>query len=274
MAQGGILPYNGGSDWNQMNPDSAQLSYFSPENDEEDAACMEDAFAMRDDEAWSTDKMTAKVPPAYDGLSSFFAYEEYVEEWLLITTVDPEKQAPLLRFRLKGNALTVKRLLNQDRLKREGAVKYFLDTLRPYFVKDRAHVFLWRFLRLFKFTRGNSDITMWIPRYQIMFQKVVDSWMDGQEHSTDYMNPTYLQWVDAQNNMIRQQQGAVGIMNPMIYDPNHPDTLEMYNQAMAGVHRQKFPINDHLMVMMFIVASDLSEQQRRDITTNLTQTGI
>ena len=28
------------------------------------------------------------------------------------------------------------------------------------------------------------------------------------------------------------------------------------------------------MVMMFIVASDLSEQQRRDITTNLTQRGI
>jgi hypothetical protein len=109
-------------DSNELN--GGQLAYFSPENDEEDAAFMQEAFAMKDDEAWSSDKMTAKVPPAYDGLSSFFAYEEYVEEWLLITTIEPDKQAPLLRFRLKGNALTVKRLLNQERLKGAGAVKY------------------------------------------------------------------------------------------------------------------------------------------------------
>ena len=235
---------------------------------------MEEIFAVRDDEAWSSDKMIAKVPPAYDGLTSFFAYEEYVEEWLLITTIEAEKQAPLLRFRLKGNALTVNTLLNTELLKRPGAIKYFLDTIRPYFVKDRAHVFLWRFLRLFKFTRGNSDITMWIPRYQIMFQKVVDSWMDVQEHSTDHTEIRYLQWVKAQNMQIRQQQGALGFMNPMLYDPNHPDTLALYNERMAEVHRAKFPINDHLMVMMFIVASDLSEQQRREITSNLIQRGI
>ena len=78
----------------------------------------------------------------------------------------------------------------------------------------------------------------------------------------------------AQNQMFAQQQAAAGNYNPIIYDPNHPDTLEMYNNAMAGVHRQKFPINDHLMVMMFIVASDLSEQQRGEITSNLTQRGI
>ena len=42
-------------------------------------------------------------------------------------------------------------LLNQDRLKQAGSVKYFLDTLKPFFVEDRGHVFLWRFLRLFKF---------------------------------------------------------------------------------------------------------------------------
>ena len=137
-----------------MNPDSnGQLAYFSPENDEENAMFMNEAFAMRDDEAWSSDKMTAKVPTAYDGITSFFAYEEYVEEWLLITTIEEAKQAPLLRFRLKGNALTCKKLLNQDRLKQAGSVKYFLDILRPFFAKDRGHVFLWRFLRLFKFTR-------------------------------------------------------------------------------------------------------------------------
>ena len=128
MAQGSnaysVQPYRKNNEWDQMNPDANdQLAYFSPENIEEDAAFMHEAFAMRDDEAWSSDKMTTKVPPAYDGLTSFFAYEEYVEEWLLITTIDDDKRAPLLRFRLKGNALTVKRLLNQDRLTQPGAIK-------------------------------------------------------------------------------------------------------------------------------------------------------
>ena len=107
-----------------------------------DAMSMNKAFAMRDDEAWSSDKMTAKVPPAYDGITSFFAHEEYVEEWLLITPIEESKQAPLLRFRLKGNALTCEKLLNQDRLQQAGSVKYFPNTLRPFFVKDCGHVSL------------------------------------------------------------------------------------------------------------------------------------
>ena len=86
-----------GDSWDQINPDSnGQLAHFSPENDKEYAMFMNEAFAMRDDEAWSSDKMMAKVPPAYYGITSFFAYEEYVEEWLLITTVEEAKQAPLI----------------------------------------------------------------------------------------------------------------------------------------------------------------------------------
>ena len=80
---------------------------------------------------------------------------------------------------------------------------------------------------------------MWIPRYQIMFQKVVDSWMDLLEHVTNYQLPHYLHWAEAQNLMVRQQQNAMGIMNPPMHDTNHPDTLDMYNSAMAGVHRQQ-----------------------------------
>ena len=95
------------NEWNPKNPYTGQQALLTPEYDEEDAEWLESILAVRDDEAWSSDKMTAKVPPAYDGLSSFFAYEEHVEEWLLITTIEAEKQAPLLRFRLKGNAITV-----------------------------------------------------------------------------------------------------------------------------------------------------------------------
>ena len=91
MAQGSSQRKDEDYEWNQMIP-------YTPDNDEEDTEWMESILAVRDDEAWSSDKMTAKVPPAYDGLTSFFAYEEHVEEWLLITTIEAEKQAPLLRF--------------------------------------------------------------------------------------------------------------------------------------------------------------------------------
>ena len=111
---------------------------------------------MRDDEAWASEKMTAKVPPSYDGTSSLFAYEENVGELLLITTIEPDKQAALLRFRLKGTAIACRKLLDADRLKQAGAVKYYLDTLRffvhegpgtcfPMVVSEVIHVYPWQF---------------------------------------------------------------------------------------------------------------------------------
>ena len=212
--------------------ESGYARIFSPDENTEDAMLTGEVYAVHDADALNSDKMTAKVPPAYDGLSSSFSFKENVEEWQLITIVEENKQAPLIRFRLKGNARAVISLLDIEKLTQPGAVKYLLDTLRPHFVKDRNHVYLWRFLRFFKFTRGNSDITMWIPRYQIMFHKVVDSWMD--------------------------------IL----------DLAKGYNEGLRTNHSQKFPINDHLMVLMFTVAFDLTEFQRRDITSILTQRGI
>ena len=71
-----------------------QNSYFTPDHDEEDALLTSDAFAFRDDDVWPSQKMTAMVPPSYDGTTSFFAHKEHVEELLLITTVDEDKQGP------------------------------------------------------------------------------------------------------------------------------------------------------------------------------------
>ena len=45
----------------------------------------EEVLAIGDDEAYKTLKMTAKVPPAFDGhiqTQGYFAYEENVEEWV------------------------------------------------------------------------------------------------------------------------------------------------------------------------------------------------
>ena len=71
-------------------------------------------------------KFTTKIPPSFDGRISWFQYEDLVEEWLDITSLDPEKQGPALRSRLDGVALQWKAHLDRDSLKDpENGVKYF-----------------------------------------------------------------------------------------------------------------------------------------------------
>ena len=76
-------------------------------------------------------QVTTKVPPAYDGRSSWFAYEDAIDDWVDITELEPEKQGPALRNRLEGEAAIHKRLLDRDRLKdRVNGVRYFKSYLR------------------------------------------------------------------------------------------------------------------------------------------------
>ena len=41
--------------------------------------------------------MSTKVPPAFNGRGSWFAYEEMVLDWLDMTIVPPERQGPALK---------------------------------------------------------------------------------------------------------------------------------------------------------------------------------
>ena len=77
-------------------------------------------------------QVTTKVPPSYDGRSSWLAYEDAIDDWCDITELDNEKRGPALRNRLEGEAAIHKRLLDRDRLKDpKNGVKYFKSFLRP-----------------------------------------------------------------------------------------------------------------------------------------------
>jgi hypothetical protein len=39
-------------------------------------------------------KVTTKIPPGYNGITSRFAYEEQIDDWTDVTELDPEKQGP------------------------------------------------------------------------------------------------------------------------------------------------------------------------------------
>ena len=71
-------------------------------------------------------QVTTKVPPSYDGRSSWFAFEDAVDDWCDITELEPEKRGPALRNRLEGEAAIYKRLLDREALKnKEDGVRYF-----------------------------------------------------------------------------------------------------------------------------------------------------
>ena len=87
--------------------------------------------------------MTVKQPPAYDGVISWFQYEERVDEWCDVTLCAPDKRGPMLRSRLCGLAETYKQLLDPAQLKDEdNGVNYFKNTLRKHFLKGSDHTFL------------------------------------------------------------------------------------------------------------------------------------
>ena len=135
-------------------------------------------------------QVTTKVPPAYDGRSSWFAYEDAIDDWVDITELEPEKQGPALRNRLEGEAAIHKRLLDRDRLKdRVNGVRYFKSYLRPLFVKGASNVFLYRFQQFMTLHRGNGDMLRWITRFQLSRSRMQEAWDDTYVPITELNNP-------------------------------------------------------------------------------------
>ena len=124
-------------------------------------------------------QVTTKVPPAFNGLTSWFTFEELIDDWTDITELDAEKQGPALRNRLEGDAAVYKSLLDRDLLKDPNdGVAYFKRTMRPHFIKGNQSVFMWRLFQLMKFNRGSQDFLRWIGKFSVVRKRLSDSWVD------------------------------------------------------------------------------------------------
>ena len=106
-----------------------------------------------------TTQVTTKVPPGFQGKTSWFAFEDAIDDWCDITELETEKWGPALRNRLEGEASVYKRLLDRDELRQPNGrgVEYFKRTLRPHCVKGAQTVFLYRFMKFMKNNRENGD---------------------------------------------------------------------------------------------------------------------
>ena len=114
--------------------------------DEEDVDYDNSAFAAvpnNQSQDWHQSSMgiTTKIPPLFDGRASWFQYEELIDDWVDLTTLEVVKHGPALKNRLTGEAAVYKSLLDRDILRTTGGVQHFKDTLRPHFVKGAQSVF-------------------------------------------------------------------------------------------------------------------------------------
>ncbi len=78
----------------------------------------EKSYAIHHDNSMRT--MSAKVAPSYNGNTSWFQYEELIDEWCDLTTIEASKRGPNLKCRLFGEAQFLKALLEGNRLKGDG----------------------------------------------------------------------------------------------------------------------------------------------------------
>ena len=105
----------------------------------------------------SSTGITTKIPPQFDGQTSWFQYEDLIDDWIDLTTLENSRHGPALKNRLCGEAAVYKTLLDRDILKTAGGVQQFKDVLRPNFVKGTQSIFLWHFSNLFGVT-GETKI--------------------------------------------------------------------------------------------------------------------
>ena len=66
------------------------------------------------EDAWrDTRQVTPKIPPGYTGRTSWFAHEDAIDDWLDITTLEPEKQGPSLKKQITRRCSAIQAIVGQ-----------------------------------------------------------------------------------------------------------------------------------------------------------------
>ena len=212
-----------------------------------------------------------KVPPGFDGKTSWFAFEDAIDDWCDITELESEKWGPALRNRLEGEASVFKRLLDREELRQPNGrgVEYFKRTLRPHFVKGAQTVFLYRFMRFMKNNRGNGDLMKWMTRFQIDGRRLEEC------PELDLNSPPIQAEVVQRRLQHQQQQAALLAANDQHVVVPWDDDMQqaVYDEAIRlhkQAHRDLFPLSPNLIALIFISTADLSQDQRQSLTSIMT----
>ena len=250
--------------------------YEDEPNDDYESYAMRQRMQPHGGQLMMTTQVTTKVPPGFDGKTSWFAFEDAIDDWCDITELEAEKWGPALRNRLEGEASVYKRLLDREQLREPNGrgVEYFKRTLRPHFVKGAQTVFLYRFMRFMKNNRGNAELMKWMTRFQIDGRRLEESWMDLCPE-LDLTSPAIVAEVTARRNAHNNAQAALfAADNNHVVIPWTDDMIQAVLNEAIGRHRQQhrdlFPLSPNLIALIFISTADLSQDQRQSLTSIMT----
>ena len=223
--------------------------------------------AQSTDEWTAASGMTWKIPQLFDGLTSWFKYEELIEDWLDLTVLEASQWGPALKNRLISELQkSVKGLLNRESLRADDGVEYFRDTLRPHYVKGAQNVVLWRFY----FTYSSKEKEHGDGRLdrQVFFAlETFERFMDGLVTVVCHESATKRESIPGWCDPLKCRKTYQKIEEAMHL--NEQATRGNWNATHGTTHGSLFPFNDNLTTFMFIVASDLNEAQRERVTSSL-----
>ena len=112
---------------------------FTTENTIEMAESMVGAYRAESTDPWTAAKgITSKIPPLFNGSTSWFKYEKLIDDWLDLTVLEERKRGTPLKNGLFGDAKMHKGLLNRESVRAEDGVKYFRD-ITPFHQKSSEY---------------------------------------------------------------------------------------------------------------------------------------
>ena len=242
-------------------------------NDDYESYAMRQRMQPHGGQLMMTTQVTTKVPPGFDGKTSWFAFEDAIDDWCDITELESEKWGPALRNRLEGEASVFKRLLDREQLRQPNGrgVENFKRTLRPHFVKGGRSD---RFMRFMKNNRGNGDLMKWMTRVQIDGRRLEESWVDLCPELDLNSRPIQAE-VAQRRPQHQQQQAALQLANDQHVIVPWDDDMQqaVYDEAIRlhkQAHRDLFPLSPNLIALIFISTADLSQDQRQSLTSIMT----
>ena len=148
-------------------------------------------------------------------------------------------------------------------------VNYFTNTLKKCFLKGATNVYLYRLLSFFNHRRQNLKIRN--PSHEI--EGSMDG-LDARLHGTVPIISTVRTGRKRKNNRPTSASSWYPSMPPVLLNEDNPTVLRQYITGMQDRQRDAFPFGDNLIAQFFIIQSELSDQQRKRLTSAMSLRNI
>ena len=249
-----------------MSDNGEDFTDFQNYSKTQPAESMVGAYCAESTDRWTASSgITVKIPPLFDGSTSWFKYEELIDDWLDLTQLEVGKRGQALKNRLVGDASMYKGFLDRESLRPEEGVKYFTYTLRHQFIKGALSVFTQGFFQFIRARRENIVMVKWIGKFSLLSKRLLNAWM----HMLPMSSMSEARRQSLYQADVERENGDRRIRNHELLDPEARETREGWNATQVTAHEALFPFSDNLTTLMFIDASDLSEAQRERLTSSL-----